>query len=36
VRTFLLFALLKVDTAWATDFHNVSRPRWHVSLGPEF
>jgi len=36
IRTFLLFALLKVDTAWSTNFHDVSRPRWHVSLGPEF
>ncbi len=36
VRTALGWIILKLDTAWATDLVDVSRPRWHFSLGPEF
>lgn len=36
IRTALYFFILKVDAAWNTDFRNVSRPRWHFSIGPEF
>jgi outer membrane protein insertion porin family len=36
IRTALYFFILKVDVGWATDWSDVSRPRWHVSLGPEF
>ena len=36
VRTSLLFLIVKVDVAWRTDLQEVSRPRWHFSLGPEF
>lgn len=36
VRSFLLFALFKLDVAWHTDLHQVSQPRWHFSIGPEF
>jgi hypothetical protein len=36
VRTSLLFLIAKLDVAWRTDFVQVSRPRWHFSLGPEF
>lgn len=36
VRTALAFLILKLDVAWRTDLADVSRPRWHFSLGPEF
>ncbi len=36
IRTALGWIILKLDAAWATDFADVSRPRWHFSLGPEF
>jgi len=36
LRTALYFFILKLDTAWHTDLQNVSRPRWHFSVGPEF
>ena len=36
IRTSIFFVLLKLDTAWSTDFRGISRPRWHFSLGPEF
>jgi hypothetical protein len=36
IRTVLYFFILKLDVAWNTDWVDVSRPRWHVSLGPEF
>ncbi len=36
IRSGLYFLILKLDTAWRTDFHDVSAPRWHFSIGPEF
>ncbi len=36
LRTSLLFLILKLDVAWRTDLVQVSRPRYHFSLGPEF
>jgi outer membrane protein assembly factor BamA len=36
IRSFVLFALLKLDVAWKTDLRDVSPPRWHFSIGPEF
>ena len=36
IRTAIYFLILKVDTGWNTDFAGASRPRWHVSVGPEF
>jgi Tol biopolymer transport system component len=36
VRTALWFFILKLDCAWSTSFADVSRPRWHFSIGPEF
>ncbi len=36
VRSSFLFLILKLDTGWHTDLHDVSRPRWHFSIGPEF
>ena len=36
VRTSVLFLILKLDVAWRTDLVDVSRPRWHFSIGPEF
>ena len=36
IRSFFLFALLKLDVAWKTDLQKVSSPRWHFSIGPEF
>jgi outer membrane protein assembly factor BamA len=36
IRTSVFFLILKLDTAWTTDLQNVSRPRWHFSIGPEF
>ena len=36
IRTALYFLIVKADVAWNTDFSDVSRPRWHFSLGPEF
>jgi Tol biopolymer transport system component len=36
IRSFVLFALFKLDVAWHTNLRDVSRPRWHFSIGPEF
>ena len=36
IRSYVWFALLKLDVGWRTDLRDTSRPRWHVSLGPEF
>jgi len=36
VRSALFFMIMKMDVAWNTEFVNVSRPRWHFSIGPEF
>jgi len=36
IRTALYFFILKMDAAWNTDFRNISKPRWHFSIGPEF
>jgi outer membrane protein assembly factor BamA len=36
VRSFFLFALVKLDVAWKTDLRDISGPRWHFSIGPEF
>lgn len=36
IRSYVWFALLKVDVGWRTDLRDTWRPRWHVSLGPEF
>jgi Tol biopolymer transport system component len=36
IRTALSFLILKLDVAWRTDLADISRPRWHFSLGPEF
>ena len=36
IRTALYFMILRLDAAWNTDLAEVSRPRWHVSIGPEF
>lgn len=36
VRSAVYFFILKLDTAWNTDLHGTSRPRWHFSIGPEF
>jgi outer membrane protein assembly factor BamA len=36
IRSFFLFALIKLDVAWRTDLRDVSGPRWHFSIGPEF
>ena len=36
IRSFVWFALVKLDVGWRTDLQDVSRPRWHLSLGPEF
>lgn len=36
IRSAVYFFILKLDTAWHTDLQNVSRPRWHFSIGPEF
>jgi Tol biopolymer transport system component len=36
VRSALYFLIVKLDTAWKTDLHTVSAPRWHFSIGPEF
>jgi hypothetical protein len=35
-RTAVYFFILRLDAGWHTDLQNVSKPRWHVSLGPEF
>jgi outer membrane protein assembly factor BamA len=35
-RTAVSFLLLKLDVGWHSDFHDVSQPRWHFSIGPEF
>lgn len=36
MRTAISFLILKLDCAWRTDLADVSAPRWHFSLGPEF
>jgi Tol biopolymer transport system component len=36
IRSYVWFALLKLDVGWRTDLRDTSRPRWHLSLGPEF
>jgi outer membrane protein assembly factor BamA len=36
IRSSALFMILKLDVAWLTDFNVVSRPRWVLSIGPEF
>jgi outer membrane protein assembly factor BamA len=36
IRSFVLFALIKLDVAWRTDLSTVARPLWHFSIGPEF
>ena len=36
VRTALYFFIVKLDVAWKSDLRDVSRPRWHFSIGPEF
>ena len=36
IRSFFLFALIKLDVAWRTDLRDISGPRWHFSIGPEF
>ncbi len=36
IRTALYFLILKVDAGWNTNLAGTSRPRWHVSVGPEF
>ncbi len=36
IRSYVLFALFKLDVAWHTNLRDVSRPRWHFSIGPEF
>jgi outer membrane protein assembly factor BamA len=35
-RTTLFFFIMKLDVAWRTDLADVSEPRWHFSIGPEF
>jgi hypothetical protein len=36
VRSALYFLIVKLDVAWRTDLVDVSEPRWHFSIGPEF
>ena len=36
IRTALYFFIVKLDVAWRTDLADVSQPRWHFSIGPEF
>jgi outer membrane protein assembly factor BamA len=36
VRTALYFFIVKLDVAWRTDLVDISEPRWHFSIGPEF
>ncbi len=36
IRSYVWFALVKLDVGWRTDLQSVARPRWHLSLGPEF
>ena len=36
IRSFFLFALIKLDVAWHTNLRDTSGPRWHFSIGPEF
>jgi len=36
VRSSVYFLVLKLDAGWRTDFRDVSAPRWHFSIGPEF
>jgi Tol biopolymer transport system component len=36
IRSYVWFALLKLDVGWRTDLRDSSRPRWHLSLGPDF
>lgn len=35
-RSYVWFALMKVDVAWRTNGPYSWSPRWHVSLGPNF
>ena len=35
-RTAFSFFILKLDVAWRSDLQEVSQPRWHFSIGPEF
>ncbi len=36
IRSWFLIGLMKLDMAWPTDLHDVGKPRWHFSIGPEF
>jgi len=36
MRTSVWFAILKLDVAWRTNLANVSSPKYHFSIGPEF
>ncbi len=36
VRGWLLGLPMKLDVAWASDLNQISRPRWHFSIGPEY
>jgi Tol biopolymer transport system component len=36
IRTWFLGLPMKLDVAWATDLNDITRPRWHFSIGPEF
>lgn len=36
LRTAFLIGILKLDIAWRSDLVDVSRPRYHFSIGPEF
>jgi outer membrane protein assembly factor BamA len=36
VRSFIIYALMKVDVAWLTNGRQTSQPHWYFSLGPEF
>ncbi len=36
IRSYVWFALVKLDVGWRTDLRDTARPRWHLSLGPEF
>lgn len=36
IRTAVYFFIMKLDVGWNTNLEDVSRPRWHFSIGPEF
>ncbi|MCI0512535.1 BamA/TamA family outer membrane protein [candidate division KSB1 bacterium] len=36
LRIYLGFALLRIDSAWTTDFRGTSKPRFYFSLGEDF